>query len=124
MQSLVTMSTTEAEYVALSTAMRDVIPVMQILGEFKAHESASWLEDTECFSKSFVYVSDVSKSKGNCVKVELIVFKVQILGVSLHERKGLTFIEKSISLAFQRCVVHFCTTIFGGGRCTDFLTTL
>ena len=37
MQSIITLSTTEAEYVALSTALRDVIYILQLTTEMKSH---------------------------------------------------------------------------------------
>ena len=37
MQVPVALSTTEAEYIALSTALREVIPIMELLKEMKAH---------------------------------------------------------------------------------------
>ena len=37
MQSIITLSTTEAEYVALSTALRDVIYIMQLTNELQSH---------------------------------------------------------------------------------------
>jgi hypothetical protein len=37
LQSVFALSTTEAEYVALSTALRDVIPVMDLLQEMQDH---------------------------------------------------------------------------------------
>ena len=36
MQTIIALSTTEAEYVALSTALRDLIPLMRLLNEMKA----------------------------------------------------------------------------------------
>ena len=53
MQSLVTMSTTEAEYVALSTAMREVIPMMQILEEFKENGHEEMKSETAVKCKVF-----------------------------------------------------------------------
>ena len=38
LQTLVTLSTTEAEYVALSNSLRDTFPVMNLLKEFKERE--------------------------------------------------------------------------------------
>jgi hypothetical protein len=35
LQSQVALSTTEAEYIAMSMALRDVIPVMNLIGEMK-----------------------------------------------------------------------------------------
>ena len=37
MQSIITLSTTEAEYVTLSTASRDVIYILQLTTEMKTH---------------------------------------------------------------------------------------
>ena len=47
MQSIITLSSTEAEYVAMSTAMREVLPMMQLLTEFKKFGIMQNFKDTK-----------------------------------------------------------------------------
>ena len=49
MQSIITLSSTESEYVALSTAMREVLPMMQLLQEFQQRKI------TDTFRKAKVH---------------------------------------------------------------------
>ena len=52
LQSQVALSTTEAEYIALSMALRDVIPVMELLNEIKKQEFPSHMHPTDCLLQS------------------------------------------------------------------------
>ena len=37
LQTQIALSTTEAEYIALSTSLRDIIPLMELVKELQAH---------------------------------------------------------------------------------------
>ena len=53
LQTQIALSTTEAEYIALSQALRDVIPLMQLLHELKERGFSTFSETPTIFCKAF-----------------------------------------------------------------------
>ena len=53
LQTEYALSTTEAEYISLSTALREVIPLMQLLEEFRAHNLISEKYCPKVYCKAF-----------------------------------------------------------------------
>jgi hypothetical protein len=53
MQPLIALSTTEAEYIALSTALREVIAVMHLMHELKAKNFEVYLPTPKVVCRTF-----------------------------------------------------------------------
>ena len=53
LQTLTALSTTEAEYVALSMAMREQLPLLQLLKEVVSHKTDTNLQPTTTHCKAF-----------------------------------------------------------------------
>lgn len=118
LQTEIALSTTAAEYVALSQSMREVIPMMNLYREFKEH---SLLPDTE---PPTVYCTVFEDNEGaiELAKTPKMRPRTKYLNVKYHHFRDLVasgdILIKSIDTSLQQA------DIFTKGLVTDLFTKL
>ena len=117
LQTQVALSTTEAEYIALSQSMRETIPIMQIFEELTRKKIVELREKPEVFCKAFedntgaLELATVPKLRPRTKHINLVYHhfrehvrnkKIEIIKIGTEDQVGDLFTKPLAQNLFQK----------------------